>query len=146
VEGAFWDMRLSDGWYGVGVVLQLNPHADKQRGRMFLGGVLDFVSHRIPSADHLKSARLLSQGFAHLKVITENGGMVRGVIDLDALRIRPYICRDIDYVPLAKAVIGYYTANVEAGKSIADYPVVSTWGYKVPWHLADKLPRSAKIA
>jgi hypothetical protein len=140
-EGMFWDMALTGGKHGVGVILQLDPRADKRRGRMFFGGVLDIVTSAVPTASDLASAKLVAQGFAHLKVITENGGMVRGMIDLQALRIQPQIMRDIGDSRHAKAVRGYHAASVERGRSIADYPVACTWGYAVPRRIADAIPR-----
>ena len=88
--GQFWAIPLSDGRFGCGRVLDVprvpDPYILVGR-RAFLAGLIDWVADAPPGSDAIAGARLVAQGFAHIKAITTTGGSVLGIrpLELDGI-------------------------------------------------------------
>jgi hypothetical protein len=72
--GQFWAVPLSDGRFGCGYVVSLDP----SRRVGFRAGLTDWVGTAKPTAPDLRGHRVIEQGDAHLKTITEQGGEILG--------------------------------------------------------------------
>src|SRR3954471_16904556 len=83
--GHFWALRLKNGDYGFGIVLDV-PTDNKEYGtRRFYLGLLDRTSKVKPTVESLESTPLtiLKQGHAHIKTISIQGEQILGIIDLE---------------------------------------------------------------
>jgi Immunity protein 26 len=86
--GEFWAIKLSNGKYGCGVILDLPSKEDKNTKGFFIG-LLNWVSPEKPSPLDLETTeiRLLEQGEAHIKTITKRDEQIIGKINLDKTNI-----------------------------------------------------------
>jgi hypothetical protein len=71
---------LKNGGIGCGVVIAHLKKNEKIDQRLFLAGLLDWTSDRLPAGDDLKGRKIRERGYAHIKAITETGGEVRGEV------------------------------------------------------------------
>ena len=76
--GQFWAVPLSDGRFACGYVVSLDP----SRRVGFRAGLTDWVGTAKPTAADLRGHRVIEQGDAHLKTITEQGGEILGNCDV----------------------------------------------------------------
>jgi hypothetical protein len=87
--GQFWAVPLSDGRFACGRVM--DPTSPIAPRAMFVAGLMDWVGDAAPTEQDLVGRRVLAQGHAHIKAITELGGEVLGCRELesDGLRVDP---------------------------------------------------------
>jgi len=80
--GQFWAIPLSTGRFASGAVLGVARREDGRilapSNRAFLAGLLDWEGEGPPTADSIAGARVVAQGIAHIKTITETGGEIIG--------------------------------------------------------------------
>jgi hypothetical protein len=72
--GQFWAVPLSDGRYGCGYVVALDP----SRRKMFVAGLTDWFGDSPPTSSQLLGHRVIEHAGAHLKTITEHGREILG--------------------------------------------------------------------
>jgi hypothetical protein len=92
-SGQFWSVPLSDGRFACGRVLSVPRHPDPlvPVGRkMFLAGLLDWVSDSAPTSEGIAEAPLHRQGFAHVLTIRKTGGLILGRRPLELDGVEPY--------------------------------------------------------
>ncbi|RTL41975.1 MAG: hypothetical protein EKK49_01565 [Rhodocyclaceae bacterium] len=77
-RGQFWAIPLASGQFGAGCVVGMHSRAGKASQRMFIAGVVRWVGTHAPSATDIENRPLVEFAFAHLKAITESGGLVLG--------------------------------------------------------------------
>ena len=135
--GHFWAIPLRDGSFGCGRVIQLMPRSGNGARVSFLAGVLDWHSEVTPNSELISGAECLSQGRAHLKVITETGGEILGFRSLEADSIEPWEFRGAEYHMNSHVYRGF---EIIRPQQLSDsfLPVLSTWGYRVPVIVLEK--------
>jgi hypothetical protein len=103
-RGHFWAIPLGCELYGAGCVVGSSLRDGKRDTRLFIAGVVQWTGSQPPTSAELFGRPLVDFAFAHLKAITEDGGLVIG-----------------------QAAIRFADAPVAAeGLSM------STWGFRVP--------------
>lgn len=138
--GQYWSIPLSDGRYGCGRVLAVarmpDPHV-LVNSRAFLGGLLDWVGGSPPTAESIAGARVLRQGFAHVKAIQTTGGFVVGSGPLRLPEERPQLW--VTEFDLRRAwVYAGISPMRRAVESDAHLPIMQTWGYDFVLSLAER--------
>src|SRR5664279_5592762 len=78
--GQYWIVPLKSGCFACGVVIARLRKEEKINQRLFLAGLLDWTSDKLPADDDLKGRRIKAQGYAHIKAITETGGEICGEV------------------------------------------------------------------
>ena len=117
LRGQFWAIPLDDGRFGAGCVVGAHENGGKGSSRMFIGGLVSWIGTTIPSDSDLHDLPLVEIAFAHLKVITESGGVVLGQAEIR-----------FGDAPLTMEALS-----------------LPTWGFRVPKLRAEKLARSVKM-
>ncbi len=114
-QGQFWALPLSDGSFAAGIVISLVTEGGKRDSRMFLAGLLDWFGDEPPTLTGLSLSKVIDIGYAHIKTISESGGVVLGI------------------------------SNIELqNPSIAEYTdVIPTWGYNSILQKAERVPRAS---
>jgi len=136
--GQFWAIRLSDGRFGCGRVIQVGGDMLPTPNRSFFGGLHDWVSDVPPTADSIASSAFLAWGVMHIRAITETGGDILGLRELAADNVKP--------PTLASAVGGPGMTVLEGARSIrpasreewGQFPVLGYWGYDFIRSLAEQ--------
>jgi hypothetical protein len=136
--GQFWSIPLGKDRFACGRVLQLKMTREKRDPRLFLAGLMDWVSTMPPTGDLLSGHRLLKQGEVHVKTIAENGGQILGFRTLLEDGIEPGYFLDQSPGTGCKLLHGYETIGSATREQQEKYPVFSTWGYGVIRILAEK--------
>jgi hypothetical protein len=129
--GQFWGVPLSDGRWACGRVLEVLRHPSGTipgNTRMFLAGLMDWVSPQPPDETSIAGYGLIAQGAAHVVTIQLHGEQILG-------------CRDLaldEIVGLAEVshsrggtvylFEGRRRVRPATVDEIATLPVVSTWG------------------
>lgn len=135
--GQFWGIRLDDGRYGCGRVLQVGGDRLPTPRVSFFGGLMNWVGERPPTDTEIANAPVLAFGVMHLRAITRVGTGVLGerALELDA----------IDVPTLLSAMGGDGCLVLRGAQAIrrADpsewgrYPVLGFWGYDYIKQLAE---------
>jgi hypothetical protein len=81
-SGQYWAIKLKNGKYACGVVVDLWEVDSKVNTRIFIAGLLDWVGEVKPTPDDLESAKLLEMAQAHIKTITHTGSEILGHVPL----------------------------------------------------------------
>ena len=98
--------------------------------RVFLAGLLDWVSDTAPTDAAIAGAAVLEQGFAHIKAIRETGGAVLGIRPLELDGVEPYLWLTSGFVPQAWVYRGADPVR-RATSTDRSLPVLGVWGYRV---------------
>lgn len=131
--GQFWGIPLSDGRFACGRVLEVRRDPDEfvpVSSRIFLAGLHRWVGDRPPTSEDIAGAPLLAQGFAHVRAIRENGGMVLGLRPLEADGLVPGRWRS----HFAGGEVWVYEGARKVRPATApdaSLPIIGTWGLKV---------------
>ena len=137
--GQFWAVPLSDRRFACARVLDVprtpDPHVPVGT-RMFLAGLLDWVGPQAPTTESIAGAKLIAQGFAHIKAILTTGGAILGLRDLATDAIVPDRWRS----HMAGGTVWLY----EGARRLhpvhdddGELPLMGTWGYSVVRVLAE---------
>jgi hypothetical protein len=135
--GDFWGIPLNSGRFACGRVLELPPKGIPGAKTSFLAGLLDWVGNVLPTFDSIAGSKLIEQGDAHIKTITENEGLILGNRPLELDNIEPLICKAIGQGTVY-FLKGYSLVEFTPDKPVEEYPNESTWGYQVIKILANK--------
>lgn len=138
-SGQFWAIPLSDGRFACGRVLDVPKVPDPLipvSSRIFLAGLLDWVSAAVPAEPTIAGAPLLEQGFAHVKAIRETGGAVLGIRPLHDDGIEPRLWLTSGLASQAWVYRGAEPVR-HASLNDAGLPVLGVWGYRVISVLAE---------
>ena len=131
--GQFWGVPLSDGRFACGRVLEVPRAKDPQipvSTRTFLAGLMDWVADVPPTQVGIAGAPLLEQGFAHVRAIRENGGMVLGMRPLEVDGVEPHVWLTTSFIRQAWVYRGA-TPLHRAVPADGSLPVMGVWGYRV---------------
>lgn len=141
LPGQYWPIRLSNGKYALGIVLDV-PSQKDQDTKGFFAGLLNWVGDEIPDASTLQKSKpqLLKQAKAHIKTIAVTNSEIRGHVDLAELNIEiPLQVDSRIYSPSSKLLQGYKIIRKATPKDHELHPVQSTWGYNFINILAEDL-------
>jgi hypothetical protein len=145
VPGQFWAIPLSDGSFGCGRVIELKPPGSKGARVSFLAGVLNWRSEVPPASCTIAGAKCLDQGVAHLKAITETGGSILGHRLLHLDHIESWEFRGAAFYVNSHVYKGLRPMRPQQ-PSDTSLPVLRTWGYHVPVHIAEAaVPQYSKM-
>jgi hypothetical protein len=114
-RGQFWSIPLTGDRFGAGCVVGTHMTQGKRSSRMFIAGVVRWVGDQPPTAQDLQGRGLIDFAFAHLKSITESGGLILGEADL----------------------------RIEHAPAEAETLSMPTWGYGMPAILAQREAQNA---
>lgn len=103
---------------------------------LFLAAVLDWHASVPPTVDTIAGARCLDQGQAHLKVITESGGVVLGHRPLELDNIEPWEFRGAMFHANSFVHKGLTPLRPQQPIDMR-LPILSTWGFRVPAGIAE---------
>ena len=138
--GQFWAVPLSDGRFACGRVLDVPRANDPQipvSTRTFLAGLMDWVADVPPTSDGIAGARLLEQGFAHIRAIRQTGGELLGRRPLELDGIEPYLWLTASFIPQAWVYRGA-TPVRRPDPQDASLPILHVWGYRVISVIAER--------
>jgi hypothetical protein len=101
-----------------------------------LAGVLNWHAEVPPAFNTIAGAKCLDQGVAHIKTITETGGVILGLRPLEVDNIVPWEFRGAEYYRSSYVHKGLRQVRPQqpADDSL---PVLSTWGYHVAAVIAE---------
>ena len=137
VPGQYWGIPLSNGTYACGRVVQVLPKGVKGSRVTFLAGLMNWNSPEPPNATIIADAGFLSQGQAHLKAITETGGMILGHRSLEADALNPWLFRSAEFFRNSHVYKGLIKTRPQTPDD-DKLPVLETWGFKFIAALAEK--------
>jgi hypothetical protein len=129
LPGEFWALPLSDRTFGCARVIQVSPPELENSRMMFLAGLLDWHSTKLPTPDSIAGANCLRQGQAHIRAITRTGGEILGFRSLSADRIKPWLFRRTAYWRNSQVYRGLIPVRAQIPRDNC-LPVLSTWGYE----------------
>ncbi len=139
-SGDYWVNKLFNKSYAVGVVIDVPP-SDLKLTREIVIGLLNWNGNKIPKLEDLTNSKILKQGHAHIKAISENSIGIMGHIDFSKANIEPQI------------LIGSYGANnpewnlMRGYKIVGDYKksdkkkynMAGFWGYDLLNEIAESV-------
>lgn len=132
--GHFWPIQLSKGGFRCGCVLGFLEREGKRRRSGFLAGLLDWRGDSYPTAKAIRSAAVVRQGFAHIRIIAESPSGILGRQE----SLVPYLWtehyRGEKWVLRRGSDFVRFITHGEAQQ----FPRQSTWGLNVLRLLAEK--------
>jgi hypothetical protein len=131
--GQFWALPLSDGTFGAGRVIEVEP-ASRQS---FLAGVLDWHGASPPTTDDIAGAACLAQGVAHTNSIVQAGGVLLGLRPLESDGIAPWLVRGAEYWRNSMVYRGMQPVRPQTPEDVV-LPVRSSWGLSVAVVIAER--------
>gem|GEM_PF-1006637 len=137
--GEFWTIRLNDGRYACGRVLQLDFGLGKRHTRWFLAGLMNWVGREQPTNEGIAGLDILDHGRVHVKTIEECGGQIVGSrpLELDDLQVPLTLeCRHGSNIKLRR---GFQFLEEASDEQMANLDALSTWGYHFIKLRAEKL-------
>jgi hypothetical protein len=128
--GQYWSVPLSDGRFACGRVLGVLPTGADGPGsrRAFVAALMDWVGSAVPTGPAISGAGVVDFGAAHVRTITETGGVVLGQRDLDFAqlqlpeRVRPH--------PPLQVYGGPLGTRPATAADLRALPQLSTWGFR----------------
>ena len=131
--GQFWDIPLSDGSFGCGRIIELEPRSMT----VFLAGLLDWKGTRPPTASAISGSACVAQGAIHLKTIRELGGQIRGLRPIEDDEISAWLFRESMHRRGSHVQRGF-TRIRDQNEDDGNLPVFATWGLRVIGELAEQ--------
>jgi hypothetical protein len=142
-RGQFWTIKLSNGRFAAGVVLDI-PAKEVADTKTFFAGLLNWVGASKPTKAELESSKIevVEQGVAHIKTITGDGEQIEGEVDLEkcAVSIRPEV-DSIAYSKYSQILKGFQIIGKALPVDHERCKTRSTWGYKMIINKANRLLR-----
>ncbi len=138
--GQFWAIKLSNGQYGCGIILDIPSKGDRTTKSCFVG-LLDWAGIEKPTQFDLenKQIKLLEQGDAHIKTITMKNELIIGKIDLKKTNIvLQFEVNSAYYGPSSWLINGYTFIRKSIREDHEIFKTNTTWGYDVINILAEK--------
>ena len=140
--GHFWGIKLSNGKYACGIVLDVPRTKGAYNTRNFYAGLLDWVGDSKPTALTLETALLktLIQGEAHIKVISEYNEAIEGQIDLVKNNLEiALVVNSLYYSVYSQVLRGYEVVRKAEEEDHTSLKNHSTFGYAVINNTANRL-------
>jgi hypothetical protein len=137
--GQFWPIKLSNGKYAIGVILDFPDK--KVNTKHFYVGLLNWVGDNIPTQMELEQTdlKLVDQGKAHIKTITFDGQKIVGKINLDAVNISPaFEVSCFGYSENTLLLQGYQVIRKSTPEDHKTYNTQGGWGYDYINKLAER--------
>src|SRR5579862_1093622 len=132
--GFFWPIKLSNGNYACGIILDV-PNDKKLYGtRMIYVGLLNWNSKMKPTAQSLEQYKLTleEQGFAHIKTISFHGEAIEGYIDIKKNNLDVELnVSNSHYSPGSHVLRGFHIIRNSTKEDHEKLRNKSTWGYSV---------------
>jgi hypothetical protein len=129
--GDFWSIRLADGRYSAGRVLQVIDRVT------VLGCVLDWAGDEPSTEQSIAGANVLAAGRMHVKTIADCGDGVRGSRSLADDNIELPLFRSHADGPGQRLLQGA-TDIGPASEEDRALPVLSTWGFQIARQRANR--------
>ena len=127
--GDYWIIKLENGNYAVGLVVDI-PEIKTKLRMEFIAGLLDYSNSKKPELEDLLNARIVKQGKTHVKTIGYTGKEIVGNINLESNGIEPLIQRSqIGFQPDAWIVRGYRRVRNMKRDDVEKYSVLGGWGF-----------------
>lgn len=137
--GHFWQIPLTNGRFACGRVIALCRNEDGRWPRkVFLAGLMDWSSNKLPTSQSIAGSKTLSQGRVHIKTIMENEGHILGFRSLEEDGIGPDLMLSESPGPGCWLMRGCEYLRPATSDEQAILPVFSVWGYEVIKILADQ--------
>jgi hypothetical protein len=91
--GQLWSIPISDGRFGCGRVLRIDPDRAYGARVLFVGAILDWIGDEPPTPEAIAGRPALSIGVAHVRSVRENGGEIVGErpLELDPMEIPSHL-------------------------------------------------------
>lgn len=137
LPGQFWAVRLSNGSFACGRVIQLTPSGALGSRVTFLAGLMDWHGIEPPTAESIAGSQCIAQGQAHVKTIRENGRLILGFRGLECDGITPWEFRGAHGWMNSCVQLGLIKVRLQTPDD-ERLPVISTWGSGVILRLANE--------
>lgn len=127
--GDFWAIPLRSGAYACGRVVELKKQDDGSiDSRVFLAGLLDWISDAPPSDLTISGHSTIIQGQAHVRTIQRSGVVILGHRSLAADGIEP--ARMLSHAAGAGVMLqrGFSVQRAASDQERASLPVFPTFG------------------
>jgi hypothetical protein len=142
--GDFWAIPLDGGDFACGRVLAFDHRTGRQDLRIFLAGLLDWVSDAPPTFDSIAGAQIAIEGGAHLRTILATGGTILGNRPLEMDGLAPALALDCAGGRHCHVVCGFEVVRPATQQDLDSLRVFSTFGFMVMRNYANaKLRRTA---
>lgn len=112
--GDYWITELSNKSYAIGIVIDIPP-TDLKLTREIVIGLLNWNENSIPKIQDLANLKILKQGHAHIKTISEYSDGIIGSINFIKNNIEP------------KILIGSYGANNPEWNLMKGYKIIDEY-------------------
>jgi internalin A len=85
--GQIWSIPISDGRFGCGRVLRMDPDRAYGARVLFVGAILDWIGDRPPTPEAIAGRPAIAVGVAHVRSIPAGGGQIVGErpLELDGI-------------------------------------------------------------
>jgi len=140
--GHFWAIRLNNGDFACGIVLDIPKDKDIQDTRSCYVGLLNWTGSEKPTIESLEAVPLIivKQGNAHIKTISIQGEQILGIIDLERNNLTIDLVVDSQSYSNSSYVLkGFQTIRKATMKDHESLKTKSSWGYGVIIKLANNL-------
>ncbi len=142
--GDFWAIPLDGGEFACGRVIAFDNTTGKQSLRIFLAGLLDWISDSPPTFGSIVGAQTVIQGGAHVRTIIATGGAILGNRSLELDGISPALALCSACGPHCRVMRGFEVIRPATKQDTESLPVLSTFGFMVMRNYANsKLRRVA---
>lgn len=135
--GDFWPVRLDDGRYACGRVLQTEGEELPTKTQSFFGALHDSVGDVPPTKQDVAKAALVAFGTMHVKAIRETGGEILGNVPLTESQSEIPELMDSHGGPAARILKGVKFQRAARRDEWGKVPVLSYWGYEHIKNLAE---------
>ena len=123
--GQFWPIRLPDGGFGCGMVLDVVSDSRRE----FLAGLIDWYGQEEPLHTEIMERSLIAQGIGHVKMILEGYAWITGTLPSEVPPPSPMLWTEHlggrEWGLFRGLTLVEHIGSNEAEK----YPRRSTWGY-----------------
>jgi hypothetical protein len=141
--GDFWAIPLDGGQFACGRVLAFDNSTGKQYLRMFLAGLLGWVSDASPTFDSIAGSQPVIQGGAHIRTILATGGSILGNRPLELDGITPALALCSAGGSYCRVMRGFEVVRSATKQDIESLPVFQSFGFMVMRNYANaKLRRN----
>jgi hypothetical protein len=142
LPGFFWPIKLSNGNYACGIILDV-PEDKKLYGtKSIYVGLLDWTSKIKPTGQSLELNRLklVGQGHVNIKTIINQGEAIEGYIDIEKNNLKIELnVSNSHYSPDSHILKGFNIIRHSTKEDHKKLKNKSTWGYSVIVNMANKL-------
>jgi len=138
--GDYWITKLSNESFAVGIVIDIPP-ADLKLTKEIIIGLLDWNKNSTPKIEDLRNSKILDQGHAHIKTITENSNGILGNLNLEKANIEPKILIDSYGANNTEwnLMKGYKIIKSFKESDTEKYKMASFWGYDYLNQIAENI-------